>query len=433
MKKFTLMILATFVAVAGMAMGTQKHAIAKKFVTSKAVTTPAFAKKVDVSGGMALMSQKAKFNALQSMVKDAEPTLDVKSGILASQYIYDEYIGGLLDAYPVEEVAYAAVGDQLLVELNDYMILEGTIGQGENPLAEYGYEVVTFKAGEVMVTNPETGEEFKIKNADQDPTTYELVPNENDIVGYIYVDDAGVIENIFIADIVCLAGDVTGVVMGGANYDIYDCSFEEGAVYVATTTGKDSDDPISNTGKAFYWMMNQDNSIDVLVQGLSAWDESAWFKMVIAADGTSGNIENYQFVGSYQFTNPEGAVGSFYSCGFDGPDSEGSFTRLDDGLTLTATSTDAGDVYTSTGNNSFCAIGCFDPAHEDYSGYIYSALQNIELTITNEPAEPITGIEEVKANKSIRSNAATYNLAGQKVGKDYKGMIIRDGKKFLVK
>jgi hypothetical protein len=37
----------------------------------------------------------------------------------------------------------------------------------------------------------------------------------------------------------------------------------------------------------------------------------------------------------------------------------------------------------------------------------------------------------VKAN--VANNAATYNLAGQKVGKDYKGLVIKSGKKMIQK
>ena len=35
-------------------------------------------------------------------------------------------------------------------------------------------------------------------------------------------------------------------------------------------------------------------------------------------------------------------------------------------------------------------------------------------------------------NKMI-NNGAIYNLAGQKVGKDYKGIVIQNGRKFIQK
>lgn len=42
-----------------------------------------------------------------------------------------------------------------------------------------------------------------------------------------------------------------------------------------------------------------------------------------------------------------------------------------------------------------------------------------------------TGVKDVNVNEN--KNAVRYNLAGQKVGKNYKGIVVRDGKKALVK
>ena len=41
------------------------------------------------------------------------------------------------------------------------------------------------------------------------------------------------------------------------------------------------------------------------------------------------------------------------------------------------------------------------------------------------------GIETVKANKAF--DGAIYNLAGQKVNANYKGVVIQNGKKFIQK
>ena len=42
-----------------------------------------------------------------------------------------------------------------------------------------------------------------------------------------------------------------------------------------------------------------------------------------------------------------------------------------------------------------------------------------------------TGITTADATK--KDDGAAYNLNGQKVGKDYKGIVIRNGKKFMIK
>ena len=43
-----------------------------------------------------------------------------------------------------------------------------------------------------------------------------------------------------------------------------------------------------------------------------------------------------------------------------------------------------------------------------------------------------TGISSVE-NKAEKADATVYNLAGQAVGKDYKGLVIKNGKKFVIK
>lgn len=45
----------------------------------------------------------------------------------------------------------------------------------------------------------------------------------------------------------------------------------------------------------------------------------------------------------------------------------------------------------------------------------------------------VTGISSVKAEEGRADNDALYNLAGQKVGKDYKGIVIKNGKKIIKK
>lgn len=48
------------------------------------------------------------------------------------------------------------------------------------------------------------------------------------------------------------------------------------------------------------------------------------------------------------------------------------------------------------------------------------------------PVDPTTGIETVKSVKAVQdADAAMYNLAGQKVSKDYKGVKVQNGRKFF--
>ena len=55
-------------------------------------------------------------------------------------------------------------------------------------------------------------------------------------------------------------------------------------------------------------------------------------------------------------------------------------------------------------------------------------------TIVFEEADgSTTAIDAISAAKVANSNDAIYNLAGQKVGADYKGIVIKNGKRFVQK
>lgn len=55
-------------------------------------------------------------------------------------------------------------------------------------------------------------------------------------------------------------------------------------------------------------------------------------------------------------------------------------------------------------------------------------VKTITVTLKSEPA----GIKEVN-NGTVNENTPIYNLTGQRVGKDYKGVVIQNGKKFIKK
>ena len=74
-----------------------------------------------------------------------------------------------------------------------------------------------------------------------------------------------------------------------------------------------------------------------------------------------------------------------------------------------------------------------------YCGYIFSEKDDVVITSEGEDytytffddLSGSTGISTVKANAA--NNAAIFNLAGQKVANDYKGIVIKNGKKMIQK
>lgn len=59
-------------------------------------------------------------------------------------------------------------------------------------------------------------------------------------------------------------------------------------------------------------------------------------------------------------------------------------------------------------------------------------LSGFDVTFTKLAIKSTTGINAIKTAKPAQSNVI-YNLAGQKVGADYKGVVIKNGKKFFQK
>ncbi|MBR5038695.1 MAG: hypothetical protein IKX65_08255 [Prevotella sp.] len=60
-------------------------------------------------------------------------------------------------------------------------------------------------------------------------------------------------------------------------------------------------------------------------------------------------------------------------------------------------------------------------------------IKKVQVYKINESSSKETGIEDVKAVNTKKVDGAIYNLAGQKVNASYKGIVIRNGKRYVVK
>ena len=45
----------------------------------------------------------------------------------------------------------------------------------------------------------------------------------------------------------------------------------------------------------------------------------------------------------------------------------------------------------------------------------------------------VDGIENIVVDEAVKGNGAIYNIAGQRVDKSYKGIVIKNGKKYIAK
>ncbi len=81
-----------------------------------------------------------------------------------------------------------------------------------------------------------------------------------------------------------------------------------------------------------------------------------------------------------------------------------------------------GDYYIQWGQGTYTTFGVYDVDKDN------AVLPCLYQLVEETP----TGIDNINADKTVKSGAM-YNLAGQRVGKDYKGIVIVDGKKYVQK
>ena len=56
-----------------------------------------------------------------------------------------------------------------------------------------------------------------------------------------------------------------------------------------------------------------------------------------------------------------------------------------------------------------------------------------ESALSNKASITTTGINEVVNGEKVDGNQPAYNLSGQRVGPGYRGIVIRNGRKFIAK
>ena len=434
MKKFTLMIVALLVAATSMAIGTpvksSLHNIVKKYNHADLVKhNSMILQKGTTNKGLAKDFVKKASFLKANTVKDAEPA--TKTLVQTEYLAYLIYGGGFTEGYLMADRNYIIDNNNIMFQVDENIVLEGIIGEGENPYAQYGLEVIKFPGGQV-IGNSETNGDYVVKACDFNSTDKTISVNDNDIYAYAQFDEAGDIEYFILNEIIALYNENQGIIYGGVNYSYYPSAIKDD-IYSTIITGK-TDEWVSDTEQEtvpvtinsqalFYDQDSETRDYKVLVKELNAWGvDDVWTCVNLKEDYTGANIDNFQYIGTYTFK--DGSNGDIVNAAVK-PD----YHTDANGLVL-AVSTDEQENLVLTASTEaeasvYWLVGFFD----DGKTYLINNIKELVITITNE----LAGIKDINVNNSTRSNAATYNLAGQKVGKDYKGIIIRDGKKFIVK
>ncbi|MBQ8702386.1 MAG: hypothetical protein IJ549_06455 [Prevotella sp.] len=421
-----------------MAIGSPVKSSVKNLVKKYHKAELVKANSVMKSSAMAKNAFAKDFVSTASIVKaDEEPTTEEveTKGLVNTEYLaYLQYGGGFTDAYRILDVEYAIQDNKIDLQVDENIMLVGTIGEGENEYAEDGLEIITFAGGQVIGTSKTDNTDYVVKACDYNSTDHTITVNDNDIVAYAAFDEAGDISFFIIPEIIAVYNQNAGIIYGGVNYYYYPTDAIKPFIYNTYITGttetynsttEDYDvTPVEIESQALFYDEDEEAVEQyILVKELNAWGvDDVWTKVSLLSDYSSAYIENYQYVGTYTFK--DGSNGDIVNSAVQ-PD----YYTDQNGLTLAVSSGDQGELVLTapTGEDAsiYWLVGFFD----DGKLYLIKQLAEMQIVITSE----LTGIKGVTDNAKTLNSGVAYNLAGQKVGKGYKGLIIRDGKKYIVK
>ena len=97
-----------------------------------------------------------------------------------------------------------------------------------------------------------------------------------------------------------------------------------------------------------------------------------------------------------------------------------------------ATGEDKDPYIIGAGNQPFFGYVIFD-MEPGKTYYVFNDNTQLGFNGWEFTSGEAAGIEEIEAGKAEDANAPMYNLAGQAVSKNYKGIVIKNGKKFMIK
>ena len=447
MKKFLLLTLVAFATLSASAVERMKKAPIPREQKMALTTKSSFSGLVKRQGAYQLSNVHPAKN-IKSVAKVEEAPIEFIPCYSDWTYHYTPIMGGFIFKIMHDGASYA-VSDGMVylkpfAELSS--ALEGTFADVDNSNSKYGADSITFNCDVVFAHYKDPNDETKISNLYLEPSTivddeeigYYPVRSGEKTFGAYYFAEYG---ELYIPSSVTLAlyeGDAT---------DIFDEYFvaryldlipqEDYVSYMSKatvsaksywTTEEDNED-YDGDAKVFFGYKDETLSY-MYVQGADSFNPKAWVEFdVDKKDATKFELSSDYYLGDVVYQD---TTYLFTTCGFVYNEEEGLFYNGIQGqygweYPSYYKMTDNADETSTLKNteNTYYGTFYYKGSASDYN--IYNA---VELSI-NILYEPVDAIVDVK-NSTKQSNAM-YNLAGQRVDRNYKGIVIRNGKKVLVK
>ncbi len=384
---------------------------------------------------------KAKYVKKASLRAEEEEELELIPAYSQWTYFYSTIMGGFIPKIMEDQVQYLVKdGKAYLAPFANLGIVVGEKNdEAENPFAQYGAEVYTFTCGVIAkYTDPETSEEIELSVAPcviEDYTPYRS--GETTFNAYYIAED----NELYIPSDVTLALFVSG----GTEREIFD------EYYVARMLDLMPQETYNQyiskgtfTGTSYYGAeYNMEGECLILLGGdyycVKGADGSgntdAWVEYEVDENDESiAVVSENQYCGTFNFYNDDTRTdthpGIVVTVGLLQEGGELTAFNSEEDYSSSYKISDTTEETTKIENTNNTVYGDYVFVDEPYKGGMYEAMHQT-IVITYEPIE--TGIKTVTSEKNSKFDGVTYNLAGQRVSDTQKGIVIKDGRKVVIK
>ncbi|MCH5310766.1 MAG: hypothetical protein J1E57_02230 [Prevotella sp.] len=352
---------------------------------------------------------------------------------LYAYYYSADILGGALQYNMYDGASFLVDGEKAyLAPFADLGYVEGVMDEtADNPYEQYGSVVYKFTSD--VIATSSTGEDLSLEPGIFDYTTYTVSRSgEKTFYAYYFAEN----DELYIPDPLAL------FYANNADTEVF------GDHYVALELDLEPQETFNKyiskgtfTGASWYEGQDVAGDCQILltsdsyfIKGANGAEEPAWIEYILDEDDLSkASVDAFQYTGGpYRFSTKSGdeLVGAFINYGVGESEQEGYVNLY---RTIPFKITDNSDGTTTITDTDDISYGdlIYNYSEDGIQG-IWNII-DLNINILYEPAfgDNESGIKGVTAETN--KDGAIYNLAGQRVSNDFKGIAIKNGKKFIVK
>ena len=402
--------------------------------------------------------QAAKFQTIRKnikAVKKADEKLTITPCFSEWTYHYSPLVGGFMPQMMFDGAGFLATEDgkvylKPFADING--VLVGTVDEeAENPYSERGGVVITFDCSEPFASyldEEETEQNLYLLPAD----VVDFVPvrgSKKTFSAYYFAD----IPEFYIPSSVTLAlfeedeskTDIfTDIFVARAldlvPQELYRESMSTAKVEAVSyyTDEEDNYDYTHEDAIAYLGYNEEDESLDYMyVKGLGE-NPNAWAELVADEDDPSKFVLSSDiYMGSYYGKDNQEYLLTSVGLIYDSVEGKWNYNAVqtEDGYAYPSyfkmvDNIDGTSTLKSTDATAYCDLAYYWKNENDEEPS-YTAWNYCDVTVTINYEEVIDAVTAVKSR--LPQSNVRYNLAGQRVDKNFKGIVIENGKKYIRK